>query len=474
MQSRAAVALFLSVMILALAAGIASFQSEKVAVFGAKGRVEVTVQSVNGTQYADVVEALRAETDIGVSPSRNGARIKTSNLDFEVRNGDKKVRVRGRNVPFSAPVSTDGTHLLLPVQDLAYFVSVISENQVTTSGSRMFIGESADYFQTQLRQGEPSSLLLGFRDPVNPRISADGKQVTLEFTREPATFSQREIEFQDKTIQKLTYNESGAGAQVVISGTVPLMARFENGNRTIVISATPEVTAPTPSNEPTEGTTTTAVSPTPSEQTAAENESRPSASVAPGTRAAIVAIDASHGGADAGVRFNEKLLEKDVSLAIAEKIRAELSSRGISSIMLRSADQDIGSDERAERANAASVSYYVSIHAGQSGTGVRVYSPMMQASAAEQKFVRWDSVQSFFVDKSTAFAAGLASEFGQKKIPVRQLHGNVSPVQHVAAAAVSIEVAPNDEDDDGTLQAAAYQQKIAQAVAMAIAQERSK
>jgi N-acetylmuramoyl-L-alanine amidase len=141
--------------------------------------------------------------------------------------------------------------------------------------------------------------------------------------------------------------------------------------------------------------------------------------------------------------------------------------------MLRSADQDIDPDERAEHANNASVSYYVAVHAGQSGTGVRVYSPMMAATTT-QGFVAWQSVQGSYVDKSTALAAGLATEFGQKKIPVRQLRGNASPVQHVAAAAVSIEVAPSEEEDDSTLQSAAYQQKIAQAVAMAIAQERSK
>lgn len=472
MQSRAPLALFLSVVILVLVAGSASFQSEKIAVFGAKGRAEVAVQSVDGLQYADVVQALRAEIDLQVSPSKNGARVKTATLDFEVRNGDKKVRVRGKNVPLSAPLNTDGSHLLLPVQDFPYLISRIADKQVTTVGSRMFIGDTADYVDAQLRQGEPSSLVLNFREEVNPRISADGKQLTLEFTREPAILSQREIDFQDKTIQKLTYAESGVGAQVVIEGSLPLMARFENGNRAVVISPAPGESAAAPSQATTEGTMATPVPPSEGEQTQAAIGTHTPSSF-PATRTAFVAIDASHGGTDAGVRFSEKLLEKDVALAIAEKIRVELTNRGISSIMLRSADQDIGPDERAESANNASVSFYVAIHAGQSGTGVRVYSPMMTGSTT-QRFVPWNSVQAGYADKSTAFAAGLASEFGQKKIPVRQLLGNASPLQHVAAAAVSIEIAPSEVQEDSTLQSAAYQQKIAQAVASAIAQERSK
>jgi N-acetylmuramoyl-L-alanine amidase len=98
----------------------------------------------------------------------------------------------------------------------------------------------------------------------------------------------------------------------------------------------------------------------------------------------------------------------------------------------------------------------------------------MMNPSAPGHFVLWNSVQASYVDKSVALSATLASEFGQKKIAVRQLRGNVSPMQHVAAAAVIIEVAPSESDDDTTLQEAAYQQKIAQSVAMAIAQERSK
>jgi N-acetylmuramoyl-L-alanine amidase len=187
-----------------------------------------------------------------------------------------------------------------------------------------------------------------------------------------------------------------------------------------------------------------------------------------------VAIDPAHGGADAGVRFSDKLIEKDVTLEIAEKIKAELTKLGISSIVLRTADEDRGTDERAEIANGAHVSFYVGVHAGQSGTGVRLYTAMPTSAQPQHGFMPWEQAQATFSDRSVAFSAALASQLNAKKVAARQLAGNTAPITHVAAAAVSIEVAPQDRDEDASLESQPYQQRVAQAVAAAIAGERSR
>lgn len=197
--------------------------------------------------------------------------------------------------------------------------------------------------------------------------------------------------------------------------------------------------------------------------------------MSPQARVATVAIDPAHGGNDPGVKFSDKLLEKNVSLAIAEKLRSELNNRGITTIMLRNGDDDVNPDDRAETANAARVSYYIGIHAGQMGSGVRVYTPLPNApNAGRSLFKPWDQVQAEQTGNSVQFAAGLASQFAEKKIAVRQLSGNVAPLAHVSAAAVSIEVAPADRNDESTLESSAYIQKLAQAIASAVAQEKAR
>ena len=256
------------------------------------------------------------------------------------------------------------------------------------------------------------------------------------------------------------------------------MAKFEDGNRRIVITAapapvaaaaqtTPATTAPT-TETPVPGATTSA-SPAQPAIAGAPNAVNPQA------RTAVVAIDPAHGGNDPGVKFSDKLLEKNVSLAIAEKLRAEFNNRGISTIMLRNGDDDVNPDDRAETANAARVSFYIAIHAGQMGTGVRVYTPLPNSAAPTHSlFKPWDQVQVDHGDNSNQFATGVASQLADKKIPVRQLSGNAAPLTHVAAAAVSIEVAPAERNDESTLESPAYIQKLAQAIAAAVAQEKAR
>jgi N-acetylmuramoyl-L-alanine amidase len=285
-----------------------------------------------------------------------------------------------------------------------------------------------------------------------------------------------EVQYQDSDIKRLEFAESGGAAEVVVTGGGPLTARFEDGNRRIVITPATQVAtspappAPAPEQEP--------VTASPEGQAPATGEPATvpieQEKSAPGSRTAVVAIDPAHGGNDAGVRFSEKLLEKTISMSIAEKLRAELSNRGISSILLREADQDLSGDDRAQAANVARVSYYVGIHAGQGGTGVRVYTPIQSPPMPRTLLQSWDNVQSAYADRSITFAARIASQLAQKKIAVRQLAANTSPLAHVAAASVAIEVAPEDEDDQDSLTLSQYQQKIAQAIAMSIAEARSK
>src|SRR3954469_23920955 len=76
------------------------------------------------------------------------------------------------------------------------------------------------------------------------------------------------------------------------------------------------------------------------------------APVANGTVPFFVMIDASHGGDDPGARFSDKLLEKDITLAIARKLRIELHNHGISAVLLRDSDANISYDQRAVVTNA--------------------------------------------------------------------------------------------------------------------------
>lgn len=459
---------------LMFAAPVVSSDADKTAIFGAKSRVEIEITDRSGVAFIDLGKALSAETEVDSGAIRNGARLKAAGTEAEFRNGDKQVRFRGKIIALDAPAMVQADRVQIPVANLATMLRQFVKKNIISRTGRVFIGDAADFVTTELRPGDNTSLVLRFREPVNPSISSEGNKVVLRFEREPAILTTTLEEFDDKTIRKLQFTEGAASAELSVTGSAPLIAKFEEGNRMIVISAAPAAavaSVPTPS-EPVaqppavEGQVPTV--PTP-ELPAANGVSQSTG----GTRTAVVAIDPAHGGIDAGVRFSEKLLEKDLALSIAEKIRGELSNRGISSIVLRTQDQELANDERAEMANAAKVSFYIGVHAGQGESGVRIYRPLA-ARKSGALFTPWDHVQGTYLDKSDSLAAALATQMSEKKIAVRALSGNTAPLSHVAAAAVAVEVAPSSRNDDRSLESSAYQLKVAQAVAAAIAEERGK
>src|SRR5215831_3947915 len=89
----------------------------------------------------------------------------------------------------------------------------------------------------------------------------------------------------------------------------------------------------------------------------------------------FVMIDPSHGGDDKGAALGGKLLEKDLTLALARELRRELEDRGIPARLLRESDASLSLERRAEIANEEHAAIYVALHAGPPGNGVRVYMP---------------------------------------------------------------------------------------------------
>lgn len=75
-----------------------------------------------------------------------------------------------------------------------------------------------------------------------------------------------------------------------------------------------------------------------------------------------VVIDAGHGGGSPGTLSGDGLLEKDVALDIALKLRDRLQHDGFEVIMTREDDSDLTLSRRAELANESNGDIFVSIH----------------------------------------------------------------------------------------------------------------
>jgi N-acetylmuramoyl-L-alanine amidase len=83
---------------------------------------------------------------------------------------------------------------------------------------------------------------------------------------------------------------------------------------------------------------------------------------APAERVRVVVLDPAHGGGDPGVTA-EGLAEKDLTLALARRVRAELARRlDARVVLLRDDDRALTAEERAEAANRARADLVLSLH----------------------------------------------------------------------------------------------------------------
>jgi N-acetylmuramoyl-L-alanine amidase len=181
-----------------------------------------------------------------------------------------------------------------------------------------------------------------------------------------------------------------------------------------------------------------------------------------------VMIDAAHGGTESGAILNPAILEKDVTLLIAQRLRQELNSRGIRCQLVREGDGVLGTDQRAAIVNAARPLLYLSIHATSQGNGMKVYSAMLPAGGANYgPFIDWQSAQSASLERSRWAQQQLVAAIQKMGFPVRSLMAQLRPLNNLTVPALAVEVAPTT-GQVSQLATTDYQQMIAAALASGI------
>lgn len=81
-----------------------------------------------------------------------------------------------------------------------------------------------------------------------------------------------------------------------------------------------------------------------------------------GLKVRRVVIDAGHGGHDTGTVGAGGTREKDVALAIAQKLRTVLTEQGLEVVLTRESDKFVRLEERARLANVARGDLFISVH----------------------------------------------------------------------------------------------------------------
>ena len=179
-------------------------------------------------------------------------------------------------------------------------------------------------------------------------------------------------------------------------------------------------------------------------------QEQPAAQSHPPVSRNVILLDPAHGGTDPGADLGNKVAEKDLTLALATKLRTALAAQDFTVVLTRDSDATtVTSDQRAQTANHSHALACVSLHATSSGSGVHVYTSALQpASSASPENadvvppMRWENLQEHFVTQSTQLAADLKSSFTAGSLPAEVRTATVPPIDNLTCPAVAIEFAP--------------------------------
>jgi N-acetylmuramoyl-L-alanine amidase len=155
----------------------------------------------------------------------------------------------------------------------------------------------------------------------------------------------------------------------------------------------------------------------------------------------VVVLDAAHGGQDTGARLNDKLLEKDVTLALSVRLRSALAARGIQVVTTRESETSISAFNRAVVANRAQAAACLSLHATATGSGVHLFTSSLSPTLPK-RFLPWQTAQSAFIIRSLKLSSELNSALAHTETPVTLARTSIEPIDSFACPSVAIEVAP--------------------------------
>jgi len=436
-------------------------------VYSTAANYSLPIVQRDGRDYIGLLELLDPLGTVNAKFETPRWRLHYNNIlgDFTV--GQTHARIQGRDTDLSGKFLIENGRGLVPLASLNALLPRFLGGPTTLhqDSARLFIGGIATHFTASVLPDDPSHLVFHFTSPVNPSVASEPGRLHLTFSREPVTApASPTLTFGSRTIPSATYSENNGAAEITVSTTIPLMASFSNDGRTITLAPAKSQGATTQgAATPIAATPIAAAPPAASPPQSNQPDQSPAARSSLYSRRYFAVIDASHGGADRGEALSATLAEKDITVAFARRLRQELESRGISTLVLRDSDANLSLDDRAFFVNTAHAAVYVALHAASSGQGVRLYTALLPYASTDDlgPFRSWTTAQSSSIALSQAAAASVAAELRKQQVAVRILTAPLRPLNNIVTTAISPLTSPD------------YQQLIASAVANGIAAIRS-
>jgi N-acetylmuramoyl-L-alanine amidase len=206
-----------------------------------------------------------------------------------------------------------------------------------------------------------------------------------------------------------------------------------------------------------------------------------------------IVIDPGHGGDENGARGEKGTLEKNVTLAVARRLKGTLEGRlGVRVLLTRDGDQTLPLDQRAAVANNNKADLFISLHANASLRsaigGAEVFYldlaeygdeaqraapasaeslPVLGGGSRDIEVMLWEMAQARYIDQSAAFArtvaAALHDRVAMSRRPIQQAPFRVLGGANMPAILIEMGFLSNPQQEQ-QLAGDDYQNAIAQAL----------
>jgi N-acetylmuramoyl-L-alanine amidase len=441
------------------------------------------LEVIENTKYLPLLQVLNLVGKLnGLQEKRNTLKVRFGNTQIELRVDDPKIRIAKETTRLSAPIRVSNGKWMVPTDFLTTVVprltSQVVEYQVGTN--RIFLGDvKPGSFTLRFEQvSNGARLTFQFTDKVTVRTASVNGKWVMFLGDHPIEPLEQSFHFQNPYVTDVYFDDQDGLPKVVITpsaGGLNFYPALAEGGKVLLADVLkPPLPQTPPPSQPAPTTASAPATPAPSPGVTEEGPA-----TQPGPPLPVVALDAGHGGDDAGGRSREGVTEKDLVAQLVARVRLALLSTGKYRIVLtRTGDVNATFEQRAVAANVAGAAYFLTFHAGDLGGSsprIAVYtyqppSPPLPSPGGEARssFVPWNQVQEAHLDQSRQLAQALEQQFAQiagltadtpAAAPVRTLRS-------VNAPAVAIEIGSLTPDNDaGPLTDPAFQLQISAAVA---------
>jgi len=263
--------------------------------------------------------------------------------------GQATVSAAGRLVSLSAPVTKEGSSWLVPIDFLRVLGPVLNRPIEIRRASRLVVLDSAAVPRLTPRFERTASggrLTLTIEPGTTSRITRDGNRITVRFQAAALDVSPL-----DPAPEGLLTAIRSEGPSLLVD-LDPAVINVREGDTQDPTRITLDLIA------------AAATSPAAPVVPAVP---APAPAINRGNTIRTIAIDPGHGGADTGSQSAAGLLEKEVTLAMARRMKVTIESRlGVRVILTRSADTEVPIDRRGAIANNNKADLFISLHANGS------------------------------------------------------------------------------------------------------------